>query len=328
MAQYKVPQDVEADDKLLGPFTFRQLIYLFITGGLIALLVFLFQIFPLLAMIPLPFIFFFAVLALPLKKDQPMETYLAAIVSFHLKPNKRLWNPGQRESTILITAPKIIEKIRTKNISQEEASHRLSFLANIADSEGYAINDSSLSDTYVAEAQSAPDIFDSIQSNKINETLTQETTTRHDEAVNQMRSAIEQAEGVSSAPPEIHKYGDHYQYQPEEKSADLPQASNQNIEQTSSSSVIVQPTIPEEKPEREPLNTVDNKPPAPPESPTDFIKTDNEEPKQEEKSEEPPEPKPEFIELANNPDFTVATISKEAERVKNKKDDEVYISLH
>jgi hypothetical protein len=25
MAQYKVPQDVEADDKLIGPFSFRQL---------------------------------------------------------------------------------------------------------------------------------------------------------------------------------------------------------------------------------------------------------------------------------------------------------------
>ncbi len=317
MAQYKVPQDVEADDKLLGPFTFRQLIYLFITGGLIAIAVALFQVFPLLAVIPLPFVFFFAILALPLKKDQPMETYLAAIVSFRLKPNKRLWNPGQRESTILITAPKIIEKIRTKNISQEEASHRLSFLANIADSEGYAINDSNLSDTYVAEAQSAPDIFDNIQSTRLNEMLTQETTTRHDEAVNQMRSAIEQAENPNNAPPTIHKYGDHYQYQPEEKSAELPQTSNQNIEQTSASSVIVQPAIPEEKPKREPLNTINNNPPIPPKSPTDFIKTD-----------EPPTPKPELVELANNPDFTVATISKEAERVNNKKDDEVYISLH
>lgn len=28
MASYKVPQDVEADDKLIGPFSFRQFIYL------------------------------------------------------------------------------------------------------------------------------------------------------------------------------------------------------------------------------------------------------------------------------------------------------------
>ena len=82
MAQYKVPQDVEADDKLLGPFTFRQFIYLLVVAGLIAMSVALFQLaFPL-AILPLPFIVLFGALALPLKKDQPMETYLSALVSF------------------------------------------------------------------------------------------------------------------------------------------------------------------------------------------------------------------------------------------------------
>ena len=97
MAQYKVPQDVEADDKLLGPFSFRQFVYLMIAGGLIALAVGLFQLFPLLAILPIPPVLFFGALALPLRKDQPMETYLAALVSFYLKPRKRIWEPGQRE---------------------------------------------------------------------------------------------------------------------------------------------------------------------------------------------------------------------------------------
>ena len=80
MAQYKVPQDVEADDKLIGPFSFRQFVYLLIAAGLIALGVALFQVFPLLIIIPLLSAVLFIILALPLKKDQPMETYLAAIV--------------------------------------------------------------------------------------------------------------------------------------------------------------------------------------------------------------------------------------------------------
>jgi hypothetical protein len=37
MATYKVPQDVEADDKLIGPFSFRQFIYLIIVALAIAL---------------------------------------------------------------------------------------------------------------------------------------------------------------------------------------------------------------------------------------------------------------------------------------------------
>ncbi len=108
MAQYKVPQDVEADDKLIGPFSFRQFVYLLIAGGLIAAGIGLFQLMPLLAIVPMLPAGLFLVLALPLKKDQPMETYLAAVVSFYLKPRKRIWTPGQKESTILITAPKIV----------------------------------------------------------------------------------------------------------------------------------------------------------------------------------------------------------------------------
>ena len=131
MAQYKVPQDVEADDKLLGPFSFRQFVYLLIAGGLAALAVGLFQLFPLLAIIPVPFILLLVALALPLKKDQPMETYLAALVSYYLKPRTRFWTPGQKDSTITVTAPKKVEESRTREMTGEEATHRLSFLADI-----------------------------------------------------------------------------------------------------------------------------------------------------------------------------------------------------
>ena len=82
MAQYKVPQDVEADDKLIGPFSFRQFVYLLVAAGLVALCIPLFNIFPLLIILPAPFILFLLALSLPLKKDQPMETYLSAVISF------------------------------------------------------------------------------------------------------------------------------------------------------------------------------------------------------------------------------------------------------
>ena len=192
MAQYKVPQDVEADDKLLGPFNFRQFVYLMIMVGGIALAVALFQVFPFLALIPVPVIIFFAVLALPLKRDQPMEAYLAAIVSYHLKPKKRTWIPGQRESTILITAPKQTEDNRTRNLSGEEASRRLSFLANVVDSEGYSVKDntSTMQDSFLAEAQSAKDILDDYSSPVINQMIAQHQTNRHDIIVEQMRMAI------------------------------------------------------------------------------------------------------------------------------------------
>lgn len=196
MASYKVPQDVEADDKLLGPFSFRQFIYLMVVFGLVMLAVALFQIFPLLAIIPVPFAFFFAIMALPLKKDQPMETYLAALVSFYLKSHKRFWIPGQSDSTILITAPKKVEPSRVRNITEEEAGHRLSFLAAIVDSKGYAIKNTSspMRDEFYAEAYNTTDMFDNYgHSTRLDSLMDQEQQARHDEVVNQMRTAIEQS---------------------------------------------------------------------------------------------------------------------------------------
>ena len=166
MAVYKVPQDVEADDKLIGPFSFRQFIYLIIVAIAIAIAWGLSQLFVGLAIIPLPIILFFGALALPLRKDQPMEIYLAAIVSFYLKPRKRLWQADGIQSLVEITAPKVVEVQRMKNLSQSEAERRLSYLADIVDTGGWAIRgvsspqtSSPMQNDVFFEAQQAEDIL-------------------------------------------------------------------------------------------------------------------------------------------------------------------------
>jgi hypothetical protein len=206
MAQYKVPQDVEAEDKLLGPFTFRQFMYLIIAAIFLAAAWGLFNVFPLLGVIPLPIAGLFAVLALPIKKDQPMETYLTAVVNFHTKPRKRTWTPGQQESTITITAPKTVEKPRSRDITEEEASHRLSFLADIIDTEGRSIRDvtnSTLKEEYAAEASTIPDVLDtSTYPAPIDYMIAQEQNNRHAEIVAQMRAQLE-AERAKQPTPQI-----------------------------------------------------------------------------------------------------------------------------
>ena len=199
MATYKVPQDVEAEDRLLGPFTFRQFVYLLIAAIAGAVAAALFQIFPLLAILPLPVIIFFLILALPLKKDQPMETYLAAIVSFYMKPNKRFWRPGQGETTIQITAPKIVEKSRTRDISEEEASHRLSFLSNLVDSEGYAIrgnHNGNFTENFIADTEDVNDFMDDSQNQNLINLMQKEKVARHAEIINQMKAAISNTENA------------------------------------------------------------------------------------------------------------------------------------
>ncbi len=285
MAQYKVPQDVEADDKLLGPFSFRQFVYLLIAGGLLALLVGLFQLFPLLAIIPAPFILLFLALALPLKKDQPMETYLVAVVSYYLKPKQRFWKPGQADTPILIMAPKKVEDKRTRDLSEEEASHRLSFLADIVDTEGQAIKGMGFDHTNMElarEADRTRDMFENSSYNSINEAIRIDEDQRHAEVIQDMQEQIKMANetGMSGEMPK----GE-------------PEAAGPDFE----SEAVVQPGAPVEKP---------------------VEKSNRVKP-----VEERPESKS-MRELANNADYTVATIAKEANRIKEKERDEVFISLH
>lgn len=354
MAQYKVPQDVEADDKLLGPFTFRQFVYLMIMGGMIALAVALFQIFPLLAVLPLPIAIFFAVLALPLKKDQPMETYLAAIVSFHLKPRNRFWNPGQRESTITITAPKVVEQPRTRNITGEEASTRLSFLANVIDTEGNSLRNSApaqpMQPAFYAENISAPDILTPPRPDQLTQIMANNQSSQRAEIISQMRAsfATQNNPGTAGYIPQ----------QPTPQPALQPVA--QPIPQPTPQPVVPQPvqtqtpvqpyiTTPQPAPD---TNTIQDMLQAPaseasaPEAP----------------APEPPKAEPEVIlptpaelaaieplkssvvitpdtaamkraiinkarltALAKDTELSVATIAKEAKRIS--KDNEVYISL-
>lgn len=165
MAEYKVPQDVEAEDKLIGWLSFRQLIYVGIAAVAAVLAFFLFRMFPPLVIIPLPIVFLFGILSLPLRKDQPLETYLLAVVRFYFKPRTRRWDPDGTVSYVEITAPKLVEQHLSKDYGAEAAQQRLDYLARIMDSRGWAFkgatpSDASINQAVVSEANNAVDVLD------------------------------------------------------------------------------------------------------------------------------------------------------------------------
>ncbi|MDO4872084.1 MAG: PrgI family protein [bacterium] len=208
MSVYKVPQDVEADDKLLGPFNFRQFIYLMIAAGLGLVGFFFWQIFPALIIIPAPFIIFLVVLALPIKKDQPMELYLAAVLSFYIKPPKRIWQADGIEHLIEISAPVREENILTKDISRDEASRRLSYLADIVDTEGWAIRnavaqDTNLHEDIVSESNQVDDIFENRGADRIDSMLSSHKEFRKQEIMRNINTARNLADYTNSNAEQI-----------------------------------------------------------------------------------------------------------------------------
>lgn len=298
MAQYKVPQDVEADDKLIGPFSFRQFIYLIIVVLAGALAWGLAQIFIGLAIIPLPVIIFFGALALPLRKDQPMEIYLAALVSFYLKPHKRLWDPDGTESLIEITAPKTVEVQRTKNLSQADAEERFSYLANIVDTQGWAIRgtgaqvttNSALNNDTLAEAQSTQDVLDDNSSvgQGFEALMSKTSAAARQQAVEHMR----ETPTVLSANPFITDPGLRKD----------------------------QPAEPHHSAYTAPVSDWAN---------DDDTKDDTKDDQTAATTSDKPV-SPDIMNLANNADLSIETIAHEAQRIHNKEDDlqeEVVISL-
>ncbi len=327
MAVYKVAQDVEADDKLIGPFSFRQFIYLIIVAISLALAWGLSRIFVGLAIIPLPIIIFFGALALPLRKDQPMEIYLAAIVSFYLKPRRRLWIPDGIESLVEITSPKIAEVQRTKDLSGGEAEKRLSYLADIADTGGWAIRHST--DPFVGTAPLATDAFYAAQqtedvlgedggiAHSFEAMISQSDERRKQEMMARMHQpapTMEQQLVSAIANPGQQSYP--------VSAASSPVAAPQN---TTDPSVTFNP-YPTEIHQMviNPIGSAPLAQPAPApmtQKPVDDIPITTSEKALS----------PDIINLASNPDLSIETIQREANRIQHKKDlddgEEVIISF-
>ncbi len=137
MSTYKVPQNVEAEDKILGPFTFRQFLYLFGAAGLILVAWLLSKINGWLIAIPLPLIAVLLILGLYHREDQPVESYLLAALNFLVKPRRRKWEVEGATETVKITAPKAVRQAELK--SHTPARGQLEQLAGVMDSRGWAV---------------------------------------------------------------------------------------------------------------------------------------------------------------------------------------------
>src|ERR1700761_2447452 len=135
MATYKVIQDVEAEDKLVGPLTLRQFIY----AGISVLSVYLGFLsatkgaaFMLVVFVPITAICGF--FAFPWGQDQPTEVWALARIRFMIKPRRRIWDQSGAKEPVSVTAPPVVIHRFTNGLSQDEVRSRLTALADTIDS--------------------------------------------------------------------------------------------------------------------------------------------------------------------------------------------------
>lgn len=138
MATYKVPQDVEAEDKLVAFLSLKQFIFVIIMLAALWMAYILARINILLGILPLPIAFVFGMLGLWQRSDQPVEVFFLSWIRFHTKPRKRIWDQEGFEQRVIITAPPKVQKNYTNNLTADQVSSRLSQLSSIMDSRGWA----------------------------------------------------------------------------------------------------------------------------------------------------------------------------------------------
>jgi hypothetical protein len=90
--QFQVPQFIETEDKIVGPFTMRQFIYVGIAGGASAMLYFTVQT----AVWAIASVFLFGgaiALAFVKVEGRPLFNVVSAALNFYWKPQVYLWKP-------------------------------------------------------------------------------------------------------------------------------------------------------------------------------------------------------------------------------------------
>ncbi len=223
MATYKVIQDIEADDKLLGPLSLKQFIYFSI--ALICLYLIFFLSTKGLALAGLLFLppgAFFGILAVPWSKTQSTEVLILAKIRFWFKPRRRIWDQSGAKELVTVTVPKQLKRNYTDGLDPRQVRNRLSALAQTVDSRGWAVkqlqaapfgnaaddSDRLVSGTTVQQSSIAVDVKDSddmldersnSRAQQIDQLMSQSTNTRKQQLIDKLHSSASQPQNPDAS---------------------------------------------------------------------------------------------------------------------------------
>ena len=256
-----------------------------------------------------------------------MEIYVAAIISYRLKPRKRVWSPDGIESLIEITVPKAVDEHLTKDLSQMETEKRLSYLADIADTKGWSIrhttepnpNSSMVSDQYYAAQQTVGMLDeDGSVARKFDAMISRADQERHDRIIQNMyyqaqtQAPTPQPTANQATPPQAPQAFDN------DDVGDTAMQNDEHLPKFNPYPTIHQSVI---QPTSQQSNTTAN-------SPIQASSTEPTKPAEPTANTSATAASDDIISLANNSGLSIAALQHEVDRVKQKKEDsEVFISL-
>jgi len=171
--QYKVPQHVDIEDKVIGALTIRQFVIVLIGVGVIGLLKVV-MVAPLdILFWPIAFVLGAGIGAIAFAKygDQNMEVFLFSAIKTFINPRKRVWQkePYKPEEHKDEKPVQKAEEPKDSRINIADAEGSLERLAEVVDSGGYSIFDNAAGKTNLEKASdlvdaTTPDILSKAES--------------------------------------------------------------------------------------------------------------------------------------------------------------------
>lgn len=137
MGKYKVPQNLDMEDHIIGNLSMAQFAYLVI-GGLLAYGAFMKLPAPLNLILAIPVALFALASGLLTLNNQSFPKFFASLVVYLVNPRQRVWHKedtGPNQSLIRKDTVKVEKKAAPKKVLTPEELRRL---AQIADSHGFS----------------------------------------------------------------------------------------------------------------------------------------------------------------------------------------------
>jgi len=107
--QYKVPQNIDLEDKIIGPLTLVQFVYL-MTGGMIIYISFNTISSAAFYLIAIPVALLSLALTFVKVQDQSFSHFLGAFALYFAKPRKRIWHKIPEMETVKVVETRVIKK--------------------------------------------------------------------------------------------------------------------------------------------------------------------------------------------------------------------------
>jgi len=136
MARFKVPQNLEMEDRIVFNLSMWQFAYV-VVGGILAYAAYMKLPSPLNIIIALPIALFAAASGFLKVNNMPFPKFFLAFISYLATPRERVWRKENIEEASQIkkdVIKKADQKIIKKRLSPEDVRH----LAQIADSHGFS----------------------------------------------------------------------------------------------------------------------------------------------------------------------------------------------